>query len=82
MYRYRDIYCGDEKGPQIRYSYLRKQAIVAVKSRVERLVEQDGDEQMTQAEPAERLGLTRSRLNLPMNDSRRGRTSHSDSHTV
>ena len=49
MYRYRYIYCGDEEGPQIRYPYLRMQAIGVIKSRVERLVEQDGDEQMTQA---------------------------------
>ncbi len=43
---------------------LRKQAIVSIKSRLARIAEQGGDEEMTQTELADMLGLSRPRLNL------------------
>lgn len=47
---------------------LRKQAIAAIKTRLAHLAEQAGDEPRTQAEVADSLGLTRSRLDLLMKE--------------
>lgn len=43
---------------------LRKQALAAIKSRLARIAEQDGEEKMNQTELADMLGLSRPRLNL------------------
>lgn len=46
---------------------LRKQAIGAIKVRLEHVMEQAGEEGMTQTQLAQMLRLTRPRLNLLMN---------------
>ncbi len=46
---------------------LRKQAITAIKSRLAHIVEQAGEESMTQTQLAQMLRITRPRLNLLVN---------------
>jgi predicted XRE-type DNA-binding protein len=45
---------------------LRKQAITAIKSRLERIADPEGGNAMTRAELAESLGISRARLDLLM----------------